>query len=221
MSSFVLKLIAIIAMLCDHIGAVFFPSELWIRAIGRITMPIMAYQAAVGYKKTTNIKRYLARLFVFALISEPFYYLLFERHTNVIATIFLGVAALYAADVLKRKTEKKLYVILTYLLFAYIAHILQTDWSFTGVFLIIAFYYADNDNIKKLTYPLPVYALCMTTFLGKGSAYFQINLIQLFGLCALPIVCFANGKRGLRAKYLFYIFYPLHLFLIYIIKSHI
>ncbi len=217
MSSFILKTIAIIAMTCDHIGAKILTSELWLRAIGRITMPIMAYQAALGYRKTKNVPQYLLRLGIFALISEPIYYLLFEHHTNVIATIFLGVSSLYIADILEKRTNNSLSRIISYILFSYIAYLLQTDWSFTGVLLIIAFYHANTDKFKILLYPLPVYLLYMTTFLGKGNDYFQLNLIQLFGLFALPLICLYNGKRGPRVKYLFYIFYPLHMIIIYIL----
>ena len=217
MSSFILKLIAIVSMACDHIGAKIFPSELWLRAIGRITMPIMAYQAATGYRKTKNVPKYLLRLGIFALVSEPFYYLLFEHHSNVIITIFLGVASLYTADLIEKVSKKNWCRIFSYAIFAYIAHLLQSDWSFTGVFLIIAFYHANGDKLKNLLYPLPVYAVYMMTFLGKGESYFQLNLVQLFGLCALPLICLTNGKKGPNAKYLFYIFYPLHMVLIYIL----
>ena len=217
MSSFILKLLAIVAMACDHIGAKIFPSELWLRAIGRITMPIMAYQAATGYRKTKNVPKYLLRLGIFALVSEPFYYLLFEHHSNVIITIFLGVASLYTADLIEKVSKKNWCRIFSYAIFAYIAHLLQSDWSFTGVFLIIAFYHANGDKLKNLLYPLPVYSVYMMTFLGKGESYFRLNLVQLFGLCALPLIFFANGKKGPNAKYLFYIFYPLHMVLIYIL----
>lgn len=218
MSSFILKIISILAMTFDHIGAILLPSELWLRAIGRITMPIMAYQAATGFRKTKSVSRYLLRLGIFALLSEPIYYLLFEHHTNVIATIFFGVSSLYLADVIKERTNNKYFRLFSYALFSLLAYVLQTDWSFTGVFLIIAFYHANTDKIKILLYPLPVYLLYMTTFLGKGTAYFQLNLIQLFGLLALPLICLSNGQRGPKAKYLFYIFYPLHMIIIYILS---
>lgn len=72
----VLKLIAIITMLLDHIGYMFFPKTVIFRAIGRIAFPIFAYHIALGYRHTSNLKRYAKRLFVFALISQVPYTLM-------------------------------------------------------------------------------------------------------------------------------------------------
>jgi len=218
MTAFALKLIAIIAMTCDHIGASILVGNDWLflRAIGRLTMPIMAYFAAVGFRKTKNIGRYLLRLIIFAIISELPYYLVFGTHGNVIITIFLGVFALYLGEIASKKS--KVLQISIWLIFAIIAFFAQTDWSFTGVLLIIAFYLANGNKIKSVLYPLPVYALYMTTFLGNGTHYFVFNMIQLWGLMSLPLLCLYNGRKGCNAKYLFYVYYPLHLAMIYIAK---
>lgn len=219
MSAFLLKIIAIISMVFDHVGAVFFPSAIWLRAIGRLTMPIMAYFAAVGFEKTKSVPKYLLRLGVFALISEPVYYLLFNNHSNVIITIFLGVASLYAADLLKNKFKHKWIVVFPYIIACLIAISLNSDWSYSGVLFIVAFFYAKGNKIKTLLYPLPVYALFMLEFLSKGIEYFKLNLVQLTGLFALFLLCTYTGKKGMNMKYLFYVFYPLHLFIIYLIKK--
>ncbi len=220
MSAFVLKIIAIIAMVCDHAGAVFFPSVLWLRAVGRLTMPIMAYFAAVGFRKTRSVPKYLLRLGIFALISEPCYYLLFEEHSNVIITIFLGVAALYTADIIKKKWDKRFLVVIPYITACIIAVFLNSDWSYAGVLFIIALYYANGNRVKTLLYPLPVYLLFMLDFLTKGIEYFTLNLLQLTGIAALFILCLYSGKKGPGLKYFFYIFYPLHLMIIYLIKYY-
>lgn len=217
MSAFILKLIAIIAMVLDHVGAVFFPSEMWLRAIGRLTMPIMSYFASVGYRKTKSVPKYLLRLGIFALISEPFYYLLFNDHANDIFTIFLGVAALFIADWLKKKFKRGWIVIFPYIIACAAAILLKSDWSYAGVLFIIAFFYANESKIKILLYPLPVYALFMLEFYTEGIEYFTLNLLQLTGLIALILLCFYTGKKGPNMKYFFYVFYPLHLLVIYII----
>ena len=219
MSAFILKLIAIIAMVCDHVGAVLFPSELWLRIIGRITMPIMAYFASVGFRKTKNIHKYLLRLGIFSVLSEPCYYLLFSEHSNVIITIFLGVMALYIGDILHKKIKHDCIVLIPYAVMCVIAFLLNSDWSYAGILFIIAFYYADGNRIKTIFYPLPVYILFMLSFLGKGLEYFQLNLLQLCGAISLPLLCLYNGKKGPNIKYLFYVFYPVHLLVIYLIKT--
>ena len=217
MSAFILKLIAVAAMVCDHVGAVFFPSQMWLRAIGRLTMPIMAYFAAVGYRKTKNIIKYLLRLGIFSVISEPCYYLLFNEHSNVIITIFLGVASLYAGDLLIKKFSKKWVVIFPYILACIISVAINSDWSYAGVLFIIAFFYANGSRLKTVLYPLPVYALFMIQFLTRGTEYFILNLVQLTGIAALFMLCLYSGRKGPNMKYLFYFFYPVHLLIIYFI----
>ena len=68
-----LKLIAIVSMLIDHVGTVFFPQYPVFRWIGRLAFPIFAYSLTVGLLYTRNIRKYLIRLGIFALISQPFY----------------------------------------------------------------------------------------------------------------------------------------------------
>ncbi|MBO4392596.1 MAG: hypothetical protein J5816_04755, partial [Clostridia bacterium] len=190
MSAFILKLIAILAMVCDHAGAELFPSMLWLRAIGRLTMPIMSYFAAVGYNKTRSVPKYLLRLGIFAIISEPCYYLLFQDHSNVIITIFLGVASLYTADILKRKTKHEWTAVFPYIAACIAATLLNSDWSWSGVLFIIAFHYAGDNKIKTLLYPLPVYFCFVLSFLPDGPEVFTLNLIQLTGIFALFLLCF-------------------------------
>ncbi|MBQ6051880.1 MAG: hypothetical protein IJL30_01170 [Clostridia bacterium] len=221
MSAFILKLIAILAMVCDHVGAELFPNMLWLRAVGRLTMPIMSYFAAIGYRKTRSVPKYLLRLGIFAILSEPCYYILFQDHSNVIITIFLGVASLYIADLLKNKTKREWTAVFPYIAACIAATLLNSDWTWAGVLFIIAFYYAGERKIKILLYPLPVYMLFVLSFIPKGPEVFTLNLIQLSGISALFLLCFYNGKKGPNMKYFFYIFYPLHLLVIYLIKSNI
>lgn len=73
MSSFWIKIIALITMLIDHIGFAFFPENLLLRIIGRISMPLFAFQIAVGFDKTKSREKYIIRMLIFALVSQiPF-----------------------------------------------------------------------------------------------------------------------------------------------------
>lgn len=101
----VLKLIAIITMIIDHIGAAFFPGVTIFRTIGRIAFPIFAYQLAKGYKHTSNLSAYSIRLLIFALISYiPYIYFLGEGLTpnplalNVMFLLLAGIGALLIYD---------------------------------------------------------------------------------------------------------------------------
>ena len=86
-----LKLIAVISMTIDHIGAVFFPQFLFLRLIGRISFPIFAYHIALGLKNTRHIGKYFFRLFLFALLTQPIYGALFSyNRCNIIVSLLCG-----------------------------------------------------------------------------------------------------------------------------------
>ena len=114
MTSFVLKIIAMITMIIDHSGDVFNPllheKSLIFNAIGRIAFPLFAFMVVEGYTHTSNIKKYLLRLFIFALISEiPFYILVVNiLHADkfamdVLFTFVFGILALLIWDFKPKK----------------------------------------------------------------------------------------------------------------------
>ena len=73
MTSFQIKLLAIITMVIDHVGLFFFPHLQIFHIIGRLAFPLFAWLIAKGAKYTENINHYLFRLFVFALLSQVQY----------------------------------------------------------------------------------------------------------------------------------------------------
>ena len=75
-----LKIIAIISMAVDHIGTAFFPAFPVFRYAGRLAFPIFCYCMTVGLLYTSNVKKYLTRLGIFALISQPFYIMAFHPY---------------------------------------------------------------------------------------------------------------------------------------------
>ena len=104
MSSFCLKLIAILTMSIDHLGLVLFNNNLIMRIIGRIAMPIFAFQIAVGFKKTHSKPKYMFRMLLLAIISEiPFNLMLYfsnysTSNLNICFTFTLALLALYLID---------------------------------------------------------------------------------------------------------------------------
>ncbi len=223
-SSNMLKLIAIVTMLIDHVAAVLMVGQesYWIlREIGRISFPIFCFLAAEGIAWTSDIRKYALRLGIFALISEVFYDLAFHStiwdpmHQNVFFTLFLGVAA----GSMYREIEQKLCRskvsagsifcnILVILFCLPLANWLHTDYGMWGVLLILFFYLARRTGIWRYV----IMTLCMC-FLWWGK-------IQMYAVLALPILFLYNGKIGHRMpKYAFYAFYPLHLFILWGIKT--
>ena len=99
-----LKIIAVVLMMLDHLWASVIPGNRWMTMLGRCAFPIFAFMVAEGYVHTSDVKKYMKRLFVFALISEiPFnlFYIgapIFPFHQNVMFTLLYGLLILYQLE---------------------------------------------------------------------------------------------------------------------------
>ena len=318
-----LKIIAIVTMFIDHVGAALFEHyqynflepmgaefckeaitskipwlwadwmgdpaavqniDLILRAIGRIAFPIFCFLLVEGFLHTRNVKKYLIRLFIFALVSDvPFDLAFFGEiglnHQNVFFTLLLGVLALACIDYVKKKDyqtftgaytfigkagivvaavlgalasitsmvsiigyilyavfgineyipnliigvvvgvvvyyivsskydeEKKtrlgVYLFIT-LFFFVLAEVMSTDYSGWGVLAIIAIYAFKNARNNGF-----VWGVAALSIMSFGEAVAFLDLIP---------VHYYNGKRGLKMKYFFYAFYPVHLFLLFLLR---
>ena len=226
-----LKLIAVVSMLCDHaairllayglIPALYAVGEdalaerwnqvFWIlRSAGRMAFPIYVFLLTEGFCHTRNRRRYALRLGVFALISEiPFdllvYGKIWDTHSqNVFFTLFIGLMVMWgfqAVENQERFAKFKKVIFDAGILAAGIlaAEFLNTDYAGIGVACIVLLYVFR----KKKSYQLLA-----------GCIGFSWELTA--PLAFIPIA-FYNGKRGLSLKYFFYIFYPAHLLILYII----
>lgn len=111
MSSFIIKIIAIITMTIDHINDIFFKQTTY-NVIGRIAFPLFCFQIVVGYSKTRNLFKYILRLFVFAIITQIPYYFFMKAigagfSLNVLCTLVLGLIAMYFYDLkFENSTDK-------------------------------------------------------------------------------------------------------------------
>ena len=98
--SFTLHILAMLFMLCDHLWATLFPAQEWMTCVGRLAFPIFAFMIAEGCYYTSNVKKYMLRLFLFAIISEiPFNLIMgssvfYPFHQNVLWTFLLGVLSI-------------------------------------------------------------------------------------------------------------------------------
>lgn len=237
MTAFFLKIIAVLAMVVDHTAYVFVPGSsvfyFPMRIIGRLTMPIMCFFAAEGVRKTRNIRKYLIRLFVFALLSEmPFRLLLRTRPPqiwmpqNVIFTLFFAVLALALGNRLEEKGHRPYLRLLPYGAACVLLGWFDTDYFWFGALLVFAFYHGKTSEKKQLLYLLAAYAAFLIGEVTKGLIAGDpviplLNVIlELPSLCALPLLARYNGVKGgpaRGARYLFYVFYPLHMVVLYLI----
>jgi hypothetical protein len=228
MSSAQLKILACLFMLIDHIGAVLYPDVQFLRIIGRLAFPIFVFLIAEGYRKTKDLTNYMGRLLVFALISQLAFNAAFlgsatrpdSLYLNVLFTLVMGVYALYLYD----KKQNIGYVILI----AVVCQALHTDYGAFGVLLIFVSHKYYDDFVKMTTGYVGLMFLYVVNWIFSYKAkYPSVELLDIvmkhyplepIALLALVLIKFYNGKRGRNLKYLFYAFYPVHLFALSIVN---
>lgn len=221
MNSFVLKFIACVCMFCDHFSDAVFASTTFLNFIGRISFPIFCFQIVQGYIYTHDIKKYIFRLCIFALVSQVpfmlFYHVVFDSFAvNVIFTLLFGLFAILIYD-----KYNKFVGVCSFLLLGTIAQICHFDYGFFGVFIIFMFYLLRNKKLAMsivfvlavvVRYYIPLVQYGLPIFyLFSGNTYSM--LMYSTCLAIIPIL-FYNCKKGKDAKYLFYIFYPAHLLIL-------
>lgn len=221
-----LKLIAIIAMLFDHCVFLFlknyFGVAVVLNVIGRLTMPIMCFFVAEGFYHTKDVRKYLMRMAVFAVISQIPYYInhidvlpanLFEFikgnifRMNVICTLFMGLLSLCVVKSKMHIIAKILLVILCVGLTQY------CDWRYYGVLWILGFGIFRGSFLKQAIAFIVILIIRLTQYDGLFTI-----LIQSAVLLALPLLYLYNGEKGKQTKYGFYIFYPAHLLALGLVK---
>ena len=211
MDGTVLKLIACLSMFIDHLGAVCFSGMMGFRIIGRLAFPIYCFLLVEGAVHTHDMKKYILRMGIFALISEvpfdlAFYHrLVYTEHQNVFFTLGLGLLAIWFLEhpIEQLDIPDVLYKLLVIIAAGLIAEFFNTDYGFTGIAVICIFYYLRGQ--PQLKYPI---AAILLAAMGGVEFYAVLALI--------PILLY-NGQRGRQTKvmqYGFYIFYPAHLLLI-------
>lgn len=216
MSIFVLKLIACITMVIDHIRyAIPFPENIVTSYFGRIAFPLFAFLITEGYSHTKDLKKYYKRLFIFGLVSQiPF--MLFRtlvgewKMLNIMFTLILGLSAITIYD----KIEKKYLSIPLSFMIICLGELLNVDYGWFGVATVFVIYIFKNKKIN----------LFVSYFILLIVYFYSVNMLILHKVCALyflfyliPVVfmVFYNGKKGKSMKYFFYWFYPIHMLIIY------
>jgi hypothetical protein len=211
MNTFQLKIIAIVTMIIDHLGLFFFPQYLIFRMIGRIAFPLFAWLIANGAYHTHDIGKYLRRLYLFALISQiPFLFpnrLIDPQFSdlNVLCTLFFGLLAI----IFIQRTKNWVHWLVITAVFASFAQLLQTDYGAFGVGVVVLFYVFFNDFKKLVISQFILFFVPFVLFPVLAS------LVEPIGLISLVFIRLYNNEPGPRAKYLFYIFYPLQYVVFY------
>ncbi|MDO4543738.1 MAG: TraX family protein [Clostridia bacterium] len=248
MSAFVLKFIALAAMLIDHIAYVFWlpdGSLMFMRLIGRLAFPIFAFQLAEGYAHTKNLYKYGFRLGVLAMVSQvPFFLMrngllsvrlgitaIYSSPYNIVFTLFLSLAAIYAFDKLRAfpryETKTKIGAVLNtvfgqavrlipVLCIAYVGQSLGVEYGFLGVLLAVGFYAVRKERISSVIVLAVYVILYVLKSMPESLDRFAFYTCAIFA--AVPIWFYKKELRGFKCKWLTYAFYPAHLLLLAIIK---
>lgn len=215
--TFKLKILAVISMTIDHTGAVLLPDCIWMRIIGRLAFPIYCFLLVQGFRNTSNVKKYIGRLAVFAFLSEipfnlAFYGTIFQREAqNVFLTLLLGLLMMEFITLLRTYGKTASPVMngalegATVIFTALSAEVLKTDYSFYGILMIYCFFLLENNFFMNLLF----------------QAFINIRLmgnIQGYAVAAMLPVYLYNGSMGCKKfKYFFYWYYPIHLILLWMI----
>lgn len=221
-----LKLIAILTMLIDHFMAgVFAPlysggyfTNIYLinhgvtiydigRNVGRFAFPVFCFLLVEGFYHTKSRAKYMRNLVIFALASEMPFDLLFKGKIdfttqNVFFTLAIALGSIWIITKVKEKFAKDPTVsaflqVTAILAGCLMAYVMQTDYSYYGIVLVLIFYYYRKKR-----------------FLACLVGYFWF-LHEPWCFPAFIAVMFYNGKRGISLKYFFYAFYPAHLLLLY------
>lgn len=239
LSAAALHIIAMTFMLMDHLWATLLPAQEWLTCVGRLAFPIFAFMTVEGYFHTHDLRKYLRRMLVFALLSEiPFDLMyggtwFYPVHQNVIWTLLLGLLGIHLMEKARKKQKIGIYV-LTVALVVIFGAVLGTLgmvdyygagvltmfvfylfrgrkwWCFLGQ--LLALYWVNVELLSGLMYPV--------TILGT-----EIELCQQgLALLALIPIGLYRGRQGYHSKpfqYACYAFYPVHMLVIVMVLNFV
>ena len=239
LNAYQLKWIAIIGMFLQHMliawsGIIPTVLRFPLYAVGGFTFPIMAFFVVEGYRHTSNLKRYILRLFMVGLIALPFHIVVLGISLgggnpamypwlNIMFSIILSIFVLLMYD----KIKFRVIFWLVYVVLVVPISTIFFEWYFIGVTMVLLNHIIRNETARRIV--PPVFAGVGWLFLAlpftiDGFMYFgDLDIFMAYAdfpalMAVFAIVCGLvsilllgyNGERGRKSKWLFYIFYPAH-----------
>ena len=184
-------------------------AECCLFAAGGVTFPVMAFLLVEGYKHTSNMKKYCARLLVFAVISQIPYSLFLGNNGNVLFTLLIGLGLLYADN---HASSRIAFWLLTG---AGCCISLLCDWGFLGIVMILAFKRVEGASKCPTAIGIAIAGIGLpaaSDLATVGVAGLPAFLYPAIGCtAAIPLTKSYNGTRGRPLKWLFYAYYPAHI----------
>lgn len=226
---------AMLFMLCDHLWGTIVAGNDWLTCIGRLTFPIYAFMIVEGYFHTKNLKKYVCRLLLFAVISEiPFNLAMGSRifypiHQNALWSFLIAILLVHWNETAARKKiwKRILIGIVSVCVGTVLGLITFVDYYHAGILTVLVFYFFRNK--KWWCYLGQMLCLWYINIEILGGFSYEVTLLgethfiarQGFALFALLPIWLYRGKQGYHSKalqYSYYAFYPVHLLILGILK---
>ena len=231
-----LHILAMACMLCDHLWGTVVPGNDWLTCIGRISFPIFAFLIVEGYFHTRNLKKYIGRLLLFAVLSEiPFNLAMGSRlfypiHQNVLWSFLISLGLIHWCEKARAtgKRWKQIGVGCGAVLIGYLAGLVtMVDCYHAGILTVLVFYFFRQR--KWWSYAGQLLGLWYVNMELLGGYSYELHLFgntyffvrQGLALLALIPIWLYRGKQGYHSKllqYAYYAFYPLHLLILGLMK---
>ena len=229
-----LKIIALVFMFIDHAGKMLFPAVPEMRMLGRIAFPVYVWCMIVGFHYTRSVPKYLLRVLVVGLVSQPLYMLALNHpwnEPNVFLTLFLGLCALWG--IREKKFLSHLWAPVAALM---LAIVLKADYNWRGVLLFILLY-AVRDSRGGIAAVMVAFFLFWGTSYGVTKSIFglSINLndlpafvsnllspflrLETYALLSLPLILIPFKKDLKLPRWVGYALYPAHLAVLYLLEK--
>ena len=225
-------------MLVDHTGMILFPGVDVFRMIGRLAFPRYAFFIAEGFRYTRSRVKYFLRIFLLGTACQIVYAIAEKKtYIGILLTFSMSIVVMACVDLLKNslkrddeivlnKYGRPFGIVLSALLCAavigtayFICSKVEVDYGFFGVMLPVFVSLFDGKYPRYIMFSLGTLAVCVES--GGLFGRFDLNglMFQIYSVADIPLVLLYNGKRGkYNLKYFFYIFYPAHLAILYLIS---
>ncbi len=237
-SSF-LHILGMIFMLFDHLWATVVPGNDWMTNIGRLTYPVFAFLAVEGYFHTSNLKKYILRMLIFAVVSEIPFNLMYGSsvfypvHQNVLWTLLIGLILVHLNEMARGRGKwyiTALTAIGTVVLGTVLGIVTFADYNTVGILTVLVFYFFRD----RKWWCFIAQAVCLyylNAEILKGL-YFEVEILgrqfevvrQSLAVFSLIPIWLYNGEKGIKSKwfkYFCYSFYPVHMLILWAIRSFI
>lgn len=209
-------------MVVDHVGCIFFPTYRPFRIVGRLAFPIFAFFVAESIYFTNDKKKYLYRLLLLTLISEPIFDIAFSFkvlhifNQNIYATLLNGALTCFCIEKLKPYVGYCSYMLA--LPVGMLTEFIRADYGYYGIFLIVMFYFfrdidAYNKVIPKFFVPTLVLILGCFVSAVRGGLWVQ-DFSVVAGFLLPP-----QKKDEKHMSKIWYLFYPGHLMVLFLLKK--